>query len=623
MPAEAVQHGTQEEPMAIISGDGLLTGTPGNDTIDGGSGDDTLRGEDGNDVLRGHAGSDFLEGGNGNDRLVGGAGVDFIDGGDIAPAGTDTAVFDGVRADYVFEPADVGPTASYLKVTNTANGTFDYVVFVDKFQFADMTISASDIPSVFDLKGSYLSETINGTAASDTLFGGFGDDRLIGGAGIDFIDGGPGTDTAVFDGVRANYVFEPAHIGGSPGYLKVTNTADGTFDYVLFVENFQFADKTISASAIPSVFNLTGSYLNETINGTSGNDQLQGSFGNDILNGFAGNDTLYGGSDAFYHDDGSSGNDTLNGGAGNDYFDGSDGDDIYNGGEGMDRTVLIMQHDVAANFSLAANPTLVTALGSKTLNSIQGADVEGSSLADRITGGSAHDFLYGGHGNDRLDGAGGDDFLDGDYDDDVLYGGGGNDIIFGGASGNDKLYGGSGNDRLIGYDGNDLLVGGPGTDLLNGGDGSDTLTGSDGADIFIFSDSALGTTRTGEHDVVTDFVNGTDKIDLSAVYDSHAIGAISAGSAAQGEAVTDFGLVYNQSGTRTFVYGDTDGVAGADFVIELLGSIKIAAGNLITTEAQWTTATGLDYNSADNDEGMLHQDQAAPYYWYFALGFDA
>jgi hypothetical protein len=128
---------------------------------------------------------------------------------------------------------------------------------------------------------------------------------------------------------------------------------------------------------------------------------------------------------------------------------------------------------------------------------------------------------------------------------------------------------------------------------------------------------------------VTDFVKGTDKLDLSALYDSpnfgavpHAIGAITAGSAADGEAVTDYGLVYNQSGTKTFVYGDTDGVAGADFVIELSGGIKIAAGNLITTQAQWTAATGLDYNNADNDEGMLHQDGGAPYYWYYDLGFD-
>jgi serralysin len=493
-----------------------------------------------------------------------------------------------------------------------------------------MTISASAIPSVFDLRGTYLNDTINGTSGGDALFGGFGDDRIIGGAGIDFIDGGPGTDTAVFDGLSSNYVFGSS----SDGYLSVTNTANGTRDFVLFVENLQFADKTIAANDIKGT---AGTYLNETINGTAGRDVLTGSYGNDILNGNGGNDILYGGS--FLNDPsfaGGSGNDTLNGGAGDDYLDGSDGNDIYNGGPGLDRAIILIFSDgVAANFSLTANPTIITGLGTKTLNSIEGIDIQGSVFADRITGGAAHDFLFGNDGNDRLDGAGGDDFLDGGYGQNILYGGGGNDIIVGGygnfdgSNANDKLYGGSGNDWLAGGDGADLLVGGAGVDFLTGGRGSDTLTGSDGADIFIFSGSALGTTRTGEHDVVTDFVNGTDALDLSALYDppsagavSHAIGTISAGSAAQGEAVTDYGLVYNQTGTKTFVYGDTDGVAGANFVIELAGTVDVSAAKLITTQAQWTTATGLEYVGAFNDEGLLHEDGGSPYYWFYALGYD-
>jgi Ca2+-binding RTX toxin-like protein len=480
------------------------------------------------------------------------------------------------------------------------------------------------------LYGTAQNDVIRGLAGSDHLYGDLGNDRLIGGAGLDYIDGGAGIDTAVFDGLSTNYVFE----GYNPeaGYLYVRNIGNGTYDAVLFVEYLQFSDKTIAVSDIKGT---TGSYLNETINGGPGDDTLRGSYGDDILNGNGGNDRLFGGADYFYYDNGNSGNDTMNGGAGDDYFDGSDGNDIYNGGPGLDTAVLILQNDVAANFSLTANPTIVTGLGTKTLISIDGADVDGSSLADRITGGAAHDFLYGDAGNDRLDGAGGDDFLDGGYGQNILYGGGGNDIMFGGygnfdgTGGNDKLYGGSGNDWLAGGRGNDLLVGGAGADILNGGRGSDTLTGSDGADIFIFTAGALGTTRTGEHDVVTDFVNGTDTLDLSALYDTpnvaggpHAIGAITAGSAADGEAVTDYGLVYNQTGTKTFVYGDTDGVAGANFVIELAGTIDVSAAKLITTRAQWTTTTGIPYDSASVDDGMLHEDGGAPYYWFYSIGSD-
>jgi Ca2+-binding RTX toxin-like protein len=376
---------------------------------------------------------------------------------------------------------------------------------------------------------------------------------------------------------------------------------------------------------------LSGDSGNDTLNGGAGNDGMSGYTGNDIMNGGDGNDYLLGGSDWVFHDDGDSGNDIMNGGAGNDWLDGDDGDDVINGGAGIDRSLITMlDAGGAANFSLADNPTLQTLFGTKTLISIEGLDITATSFADRITLGAAYDLIAGESGNDRIDTAGGDDFVDGGGGDDVLYGGGGNDIIFGGGDspfhddpqGNDKLYGGSGDDWLVGYKGNDLIVGGAGVDWLVGGDGSDRLTGNDGADLFIFSGSALGTTRTGEHDVVTDFTKGVDKLDLSALYESHPIGSISAGSAADGEAVSNYGLVYNQAGTKTFVYGDADGVAGADFVIELTGSIKLTAANLITTPEQWNAATGLAYQYI-KELGYIHDDQPLPLSWYYALGDDA
>jgi Ca2+-binding RTX toxin-like protein len=376
---------------------------------------------------------------------------------------------------------------------------------------------------------------------------------------------------------------------------------------------------------------LSGGSGNDTLNGGAGNDGISGYTGNDTLNGGDGNDYLLGGSDWVFHDDGNSGNDILNGGAGNDRLDGSDGDDVINGGPGLDRSLITMSDaNGAANFSLADDPTLQTIFGAKTLISIEGLDITATSFGDRITLGAAADLIAGYLGNDRIDAAGGNDRIDGGEGDDVLYGGGGHDIIFGGGDspfnenpeGNDRLYGGSGSDWLVGYKGNDLLVGGSGMDWLAGGDGSDRLTGGDGADLFIFSSSALGTTRTGEHDVVTDFVKGVDKLDLGALYESHPIGSISAGSAAHGEAVSNYGLVYNQAGTKTFVYGDADGVAGADFVIELTGSITLTAANLITTSEQWNAATGVNY-LAVKQEGYVHDDQPLPLGWYFDLGFDA
>ena len=61
-------------------------------------------------------------------------------------------------------------------------------------------------------------------------------------------------------------------------------------------------------------------------------------------------------------------------------------------------------------------------------------------------------------------------------------------------------------DRLFGHEGNDTL---------NGGAGNDTMSGGEGADVFVWN---------GGRDVITDFENGDDRIDLSyyARFDSFA-----------------------------------------------------------------------------------------------------
>jgi Ca2+-binding RTX toxin-like protein len=63
---------------------------------------------------------------------------------------------------------------------------------------------------------------------------------------------------------------------------------------------------------------------------------------------------------------------------------------------------------------------------------------------------------------------------------------------------------------LLGLDGNDVLTGGSASDRLNGLAGDDYLTGKAGSDIFVFTKPGDGV------DVVTDFVVGEDKLELSA-----------------------------------------------------------------------------------------------------------
>ena len=120
---------------------------------------------------------------------------------------------------------------------------------------------------------------------------------------------------------------------------------------------------------------------------------------------------------------------------------------------------------------------------------------------------------------------------------DTVFGGAGNDTIFGGLTSNfgfsqgvaslnfsldrsDVLFGDAGDDLLDGAGGNDTLVGGAGGDTLIGGVGVDILTGGPGADIFRFGgigggpvpDTGVG---QGNRDIITDFREGDDRIDLT------------------------------------------------------------------------------------------------------------
>lgn len=85
---------------------------------------------------------------------------------------------------------------------------------------------------------------------------------------------------------------------------------------------------------------------------------------------------------------------------------------------------------------------------------------------------------------------------------DTLLGSEGSDVLLG-LGGNDTLQGLGGNDRLEGGDGNDTLIGGKGNDILIGGAGNDT---------FVWNADDRG---GNYHDIVKDFGNGADKLDLS------------------------------------------------------------------------------------------------------------
>ncbi len=204
--------------------------------------------------------------------------------------------------------------------------------------------------------------------------------------------------------------------------------------------------------AISGFENLTGSALNDTLNGDNGANVLIGGGGNDFLFAVNGNDLVQGGdgNDTLY---GGFGADTLHGDAGNDIVFGGVGADAMFGGTGID---TLNYSDDPAGVSV----NLATGIGSG-----------GTAAGDTFEG---FENVIGGAGNDALTGDGLANALTGGAGDDTLDGGGGNDTLDGG-SGNDLLTGGAGSDTLDGGSGNDTLSGGAGADVMNGGAGIDTL----------------------------------------------------------------------------------------------------------------------------------------------------
>ena len=143
-----------------------------------------------------------------------------------------------------------------------------------------------------------------------------------------------------------------------------------------------------------------------------------------------------------------------------------------------------------------------------------------------------------------------------------------------------------GNDRLVGTDKADVINGLAGNDFLTGGGGRDLLTGGKGADTFIFktlSDSKAG----GLRDVITDFTDGQDHIDLRGIDANTAKAGNQAFTfiASQGFHKTAGELravVTDHAGTfddRTVLSGDVNGDGKADFQIELTGAIRLDVGD--------------------------------------------
>jgi Ca2+-binding RTX toxin-like protein len=295
-------------------------------------------------------------------------------------------------------------------------------------------------------------DVIIGSNSMDHIEAGGGDDVIKGGGGADFIYGGEGRDTASYE--------------------------DSTSGVEVNLKEGRGYGGSATGDHLDSIEDLFGSMFD---------DKLIGNGKANTLNGQDGNDTLKGGGGA----------DTLIGGNGNDIIEIDGTDDAVDGGDGIDTLVAKSNKGLEINLNnghvsentngygitygyYGQNSPYWDGVGHQkpSVPLHYGEDPEVTNV-ENVFGTAFNDDIY---GNDLAN---------------WLVGGGGNDVLAGGA-GDDKLEGGNGNDIIV------------------AGIGADTLTGGANADTFWFwslDDSKIAGGKP--QDVIADFQQGQDKIDLS------------------------------------------------------------------------------------------------------------
>ena len=147
-------------------------------------------------------------------------------------------------------------------------------------------------------------------------------------------------------------------------------------------------------------------------------------------------------------------NNTILGGAGDNRLDGQGGADAMHGGLGNDFFVVDNAGDAAIEVADAGIDTVLSSISYRLVANVENLTLTGSANID-ATGNSSANVLKGNTGRNRLSGVDGED-------------------------------------------------------VLNGGDGNDRLNGGAAEDVFVFGDN-------DGRDRITDFHNGSDTIDLTAV----------------------------------------------------------------------------------------------------------
>ncbi|WP_165190752.1 beta strand repeat-containing protein [Caulobacter soli] len=590
--------------MSVYAGAGndTIMGTAGNDIILGEAGNDVIYGLDGNDIIDGGEGADACIGGNGDDLMymygTDGWGSDGFDGG---------AGFDEVRA-------------------SVGNRTYSFAALVNVEKISSGGLAGvwlgmmwPGAPGSLDFSNIVLDRIagISGGVQGDTIIGSAGDDTISGAGGTDILSGGLGNDTFIFGGADSRY----DTIDGGGGWDKlIANGNNAAFEIQ-------------SMTGVEEI--STNGFSNVIFVASQGDDVID--LRNLVVTGSLALVHLNGGNDTFY---GTTGTDIVDGGTGFDFIDTGDGDDIIHittnpsidqiyGGNGWDRVEAI-DNSIWINFIGLHG---IEEIRGNSLGNTQIVGTANDDVIDLrdivvtrvqwIDAGLGNDIVYGSAGYDNVVSNGGND---------IIYTGGGNDrISFYQSAGISAVDGGDGYDTLVaasdysiinissmtsieaiiadsingtshtgmgftdGADnfdlsgvavsgitftdlrgGDDIFIGSSAGERIIGGLGRDVITGGGGADNFDFN-----TVAEIDHDVITDFTSGVDRIDFANI-DTDPFNSLdqaftligtSAFTGVRGQ------LRYDVSGGSSTLQGDVNGDGLADFYLHVTGVTSFTASD--------------------------------------------
>nr|WP_281417351.1 calcium-binding protein [Gemmobacter fulvus] len=441
------------------------------------------------DTLNGGLGADTMVGGAGNDTYVVDNAADAVT--EISGGGEDTirasvsytlasevevleltgvGVISGTgndRANLLVGNAGANVLDGALGADTMMGGIGNDIYLVDNLSDVIVEATSGGADTARAITSYVLAENVENLELTGTFaINGTGNaigNSITGNSAANIIDGGAGVDT--MSGGAGNDIYTVDTTGD-----RVIEMAEGGFDIVRSSATYTLGAKVenLELTGVNAI-NATGNALSNRITGNTAANVLNGGLGTDTMVGGAGNDT---------------------------YVVDNAGDrviEVAGGGSDLVRS--------SVSFVLGTDFESLQLTGSIVANGV------GNSLENRLVGNAATNALDGRGGNDTIIGGGGSDAVIGGTGNDSISGDAGNDTLSG-QNGIDVLTGGAGADVLGGGAGNDLLNGGSGRDKLSGDTGSDTLIGGGELDVFVFA-GKFGA------DVITDFRNGADVIDLS------------------------------------------------------------------------------------------------------------